>query len=566
MLLLTIKHMLNNWTTGFLLSTALLLVFPQYVWAQSSVSLSVTPTLFDVSVEPGDLWQSSIRVINPNDQPLTVYIEPVNFTSQNERGVSNFIPVQDDGELSGLTLAEWIIPTVSSLTIEPQTAESVSFTVAVPTEAPPGGQYAALLVSTQPPVTAGDTGSQVRTTQVVSSLFFMRVEGEVIERGQIRSFRALHRVADRPQNEFQLRFENLGTVHLQPQGYISIYNMWGQRRGEIPINQSTQFGKVLPEGIRQFNFGWESAFSLVDLGRYRAEVTVAYGSSDRAFVSAETYFWVIPVTGLVIVSSTLIFFVVLLTWLIRRYIRSVLAAAGVTSLPGKRPVVVAEGDLAITATTTSSTQSTAIHWSEPLRTLWSDWKSVWQQQSTAQTWYQTLWHFCMSYRVTLLGFALIALCLLGAWLFFQIVLSDEQAYEITVTEAEQQRVISSEALQLQRYHQSGVVSQPLELALDELAEFSDTELTIRIVNVSGVAGIAATAAWQLFDHAEFVVHDVDADIHRTERRSVIVFAPHATDVAQVFSRVFGNALLSPLPQGADQAADIIIYLGRDILP
>ena len=32
-------------------------------------------------------------------------------------------------------------------------------------------------------------------------------------------------------------------MHIQPQGDIKIFNMWGQERGVIPVNRQTMFGK-----------------------------------------------------------------------------------------------------------------------------------------------------------------------------------------------------------------------------------------------------------------------------------------------------------------------------------
>ena len=69
----------------------------------------------------------------------------------------------------------------------------------------------------------------------------------------------------------------------------------GQERGIIPINQASQFGNVLPESIRKFTFTWKGEWSVSDIGRYTAMATLAYGSEERQFASAKTYFWVIPV-------------------------------------------------------------------------------------------------------------------------------------------------------------------------------------------------------------------------------------------------------------------------------
>src|SRR3989344_5974808 len=75
------------------------------VQAQESLTLSISPSLFDMSVNPGQEWRSNLRVINVNDYDLTVYVDVVNFVSRGERGEGRFMPVSP-GEGEGGTLAQ----------------------------------------------------------------------------------------------------------------------------------------------------------------------------------------------------------------------------------------------------------------------------------------------------------------------------------------------------------------------------------------------------------------------------------------------------------------------------
>lgn len=306
------------------LSSLLLGVFP--LEAQEKQVMSVTPPLFQISALPGNVWQSSIKVVNGNNYPMTVYAEVVNFAAMGENGQGRFVPVVDGGEKT--TLAEWIEVNPGPYVVPPEKTTDISFFIDFPEDAPPGGHYAAILVTTRPPEKTD--GPAVRTAQAVTSLIFARIDGDVKELGTIREFRVVHPFVAKPEAEFSLRFENKGNVHLQPRGNITITNMWGTERGTIPINYQSHFGNVLPESIRDFKFTWQKEFSFTDVGRYRAEVTVGYGENGVKSVSSVTYFWVVPVKITLVTLSVLALFIGLIVWMVKAYVRRMLLLAGVS--------------------------------------------------------------------------------------------------------------------------------------------------------------------------------------------------------------------------------------------
>lgn len=289
--------------------------------------MSVTPPLFQLSALPGDIWQSTIRVINSNEYPLTVYAKVVNFAPEGEGGRGRFMPVLNPDE-NKATIAEWIEVAEGPYVISPEQTEEVSFFVEIPKDAAPGGHFAAILIGTEAPKNQDDSLAVV-TSQSVASLFFVRIEGDVIEDAIIREFSILDRSIEYPQAEFSLRFENKGNVHLQPRGNIVITNMWGKQRGLIPINNESHFGNVLPTSIRDFNFSWKGERSLADIGLYKAIVTLGYGEDGIKSASATAYFWVLPIKGALITFVVIALIIYAISWMIRRYVRNMLILAGV---------------------------------------------------------------------------------------------------------------------------------------------------------------------------------------------------------------------------------------------
>lgn len=303
---------------------ALACLAPFFAYAESSLSFTVTPPLVQLSLDPGDSWQSTIRVVNGNPYPLTVYPDPVVFRPTGEEGKGEFVP-STDGTKPDYTLAGWMEVPTEGVTIRPEQTYELPVRITIPEDAAPGGHYAALLIGNRAPSEGPGDGS-VSVTSAIATLFFLNVSGDVLERGRIRDFASDKAFYQEPNAQFNLRFENLGNVHLQPRGDITIYNMWGKRRGYLPVNQeTTDWGNVLPDSMRRFSFTWSGDIGLYDIGRYRAEATLGYGNAAVQYAGATTYFWIVPVVAVAKVVGTGVFLILLFAWVIRAYVRRALA-------------------------------------------------------------------------------------------------------------------------------------------------------------------------------------------------------------------------------------------------
>lgn len=427
----------------FLLNVFFLLMamaVPATISADSQ-SLSVTPPLFQLSIEPGDVWQSSVRVVNTNEFPLTVYAEVVNFVSEGEGGLGRFMPILKEDNVKA-TLAEWIEIPAGPHTISPGQTREVSFFIDVPEDAAPGGHFAAILISTEPPKSEG-TPMALLTTQTVASLFFMRIEGDVVEKGDIREFSVLGRSIELPEAEFSLRFENKGNVHLQPQGDIVIANMWGKERGIIPINQDTHFGNVLPESVRDFHFSWKGERSLTDIGRYKAIATLAYGEDGVKSVSTITYFWVIPIKGAFMTLGAILLFILAVTWMIRRYVRRMLLLAGVDPdyVEAERPSKENTRDVNLRSYTAVSA---------PLRSGVLDLRTRLDGATEFVGVLGTVGHFVVQYYRFFVALVILILGFVGLVMYIGEVGDPETDFEVTIEEGNAARTLTDEEVRNER--------------------------------------------------------------------------------------------------------------------
>jgi hypothetical protein len=523
------------------------LVLPKLLYAQNSLSLSVTPTLFEMAANPTQVWESSVKVINSNPYDITVFPSVVNFAPQGETGQGKFLPVFDHSA-DGTTLAEWIDIKNEPITIKSETSAQVPFRVMVPEDASPGGHFAAILISTQPP--KNDSGAlSVRTSQIVTSLFFVRIAGDVVEKGSIRSFSSIKSLVQKPNTEFELRFENKGNVHLQPRGEVTIYNMWGKERGSIPINHQTHFGNVLPDSIRKFSFSWSGEQSISDIGRYKAVALLAYGTGNTNFVSSASYFWIVPIKSLAITIFTLLFILFVVTYLIKLYVRKMLEVAGVPVDSQRRVFKTTKNDNDVMITNYKTIAG-------PVKTGYLDFTNKISSASAMVDKVLALFSFIKSYKIFFI--AIIFLLLVGylTYYFFNDVTETVKDYEVTINNSDlNETKLSSEEIIFSELSKGG--------SLTLKPESVNQNFTLSIINTSGQTGVGAEVALKLVN-ANYAVNELNAHQTRIDKNSVIVFDPEVTNEALQISKLLGGALPSArTASSTDDLSNITIFVGKN---
>lgn len=520
-------------TNGYLLASLLVsafLVWPLSSLAQGSITLSVSPTLFDMTASPTQSWTSSVRVINANPVPLQIYTDVVNFQPSGEGGQGTLAPVLSD-ESEGSTLAEWITIEDSERLIPAEQTVSIPFSINVPEDAAPGGHFAAILIGTRS--FDGVAGAaQVETSQVVTALVFLRVAGDIKESGQIRDFTTSRHISEGPTMDFSIRFENTGNVHLQPQGDITITNMWGKERGVLPINQNSQFGNVLPESIRKYTFTWSGDWSFADIGRYKAVATLAYGDQTRKFADSTTTFWVLPWRALLLALAIVGGLGWFIVWGIKLYIKRMLQLAGVT--PGLQREQRAK-PLRSSVSITAPIEEGILDLRSGLRTGTG---SLLQRVLTV----------AKSYKIFLLVCtALLVFIGLFVW-YLVLALSSERGYEVSYER-------NGEMIPVQADESEVDPTTPAPIVVNTLPE-------IALINRSGVTALADDVAQRLRQMG----YDVSIE-HTTqpviEDRTVIVYDPSLTEQMDRLQTQLAGALLSSFEVDDPDQPMVTIYIGTD---
>lgn len=285
---------LDRLLSYFFLAALIVTVIPITNRAEA---VSLSPLIFELSANPGDTVSNVLKVTNTDPYPVNIVIDIEDFSAIGEEGQ---VTLKQGEDSSTYSLAGWITATPNAFTIPANNSITVQFTINIPIDAEPGGHYSSVLAS----INATPVDGGVAIAQKIGSLLLLNVAGDVEEKLFIEELFVEPFSEYGPVNIIS-RFENTGSVHLKPRGFILIKNIFGQEVEQLDLPQKN----VLPKSIRRIEILWGER---IMFGRYEATLTAIYGSTNQP-LSAITTFWVIPwkiataiLVGIIILLSILI--------------------------------------------------------------------------------------------------------------------------------------------------------------------------------------------------------------------------------------------------------------------
>lgn len=267
------------------------------------------PASFPLELSPGESITKTIQVTNRLGREAEFSVDIEDFEGSSDLHQ----PVSLQGKNSGKYSAkDWIKTELDTFSLKHGQREFFDVTITVPESADPGDHYASVLVKTTSNKDTAETGANVQLTSRVGTLFFVKVPGDVVQKGKLQSFSATEPVVkEKKPIEFQTVFENTGTVRLTPFGSITITNMLGKQVSSIEI----QPFNVLRESTRLHTEQWDPGLGF---GRYRAVIHLNNSYNNKESVE-EIYFWILPVKEMSIAGVACILVLILFFW-IRRYV------------------------------------------------------------------------------------------------------------------------------------------------------------------------------------------------------------------------------------------------------
>ena len=282
-------------------------LFPSLTHAQE-VSLVVSPPRIDITANPGETIQKTIKITNDSaDRELILQARTFDFIVQDNLGT----PIRVTETASGRYLASpWFTLERSELVIPPKSTTQLVAIITIPQDALPGGHYAGVFF--EPVTNRGGKNTVSYTTTQVGSLFGITIAGDIKYDALVKSFQTKLNFNEFGPIDFTAELENQSDTHIRPTTKIVIHDMLGRQLTELPLDEVN----IFPYTSRLLNGTWNQVWGF---GRYTATLSAAYGPGLVA--SRTIYFWIMPYRLIAaIVVALLVLLAVFI--LIRRHLKS----------------------------------------------------------------------------------------------------------------------------------------------------------------------------------------------------------------------------------------------------
>jgi hypothetical protein len=268
-------------------------------------AFTIAPAIIELDVQPGETTRTTIRIENTSDSKRYYAFSIQKFIPKGNLGQQEFLPPEEtDG------LPEWIFFDRPILELEAGETASLPIIVRVPSDAAPGGHYAAVFFSEQSELVAGSVGIVART----GSLFFVTVGGSTNMDYAIERFAASEEHTSSLPIDFEAEVSNQGNTHFAPEGEIRVTNMFGNTVASYDLNPAGS--NILPSSSRVFQVRWEKRppdsedlfFGIKEewrnfgFGKYTATLKV---SVDGVEMERQAAVWIFPWRTLTVIGVLL---------------------------------------------------------------------------------------------------------------------------------------------------------------------------------------------------------------------------------------------------------------------
>lgn len=270
------------------------------------------PSKVEVKLKPGETTEKEITITNRTSGEKIFNVKVEDFSGSDDPSKTVIILGDERGPYS---LKDYLKPEVDEFVLKPKEQIRFKVKVELPSDATPGGLFGTVLISSGNQVNT-ENGESSGTTIVseLASLFFVRVEGDVVEEGTLEDFRISGTQGfwrEKAPEDFEILFRNKGNVYLNPYGYIEIKNLFGMKVAELEVQPYFS----LPDSLRARKIFWQGGNMF---GKYTATVYLNRGY-ENIVDEKSTTFWVIPLKTIGIIFVIVFGILCIGRWFLSKY-------------------------------------------------------------------------------------------------------------------------------------------------------------------------------------------------------------------------------------------------------
>ncbi len=280
---------------GTLLVT-LSLAFAVQTHAQTVLPLTVGPARQQITINPGEETQLSVKFYNQADSPISGLVKVADFIVDDDQGTPRIIENAEQASPK-FSASQWIELPFDRMTIAANDKAVVQFNLKVPADAKAGGRYAAIYFEPVSPFAqpVGESGASI--TPRIASLLYIRVSGPITENAFIsglfaKSFQEFGPIVVTGQ------INNTGDFHIRPRGVFTLSDGLGSLVAQTNLKESN----IFPDAARSFTttLGQKWMF-----GKFKVNLAASYGEKGQV-LNNSLYVWVMPWRAMIIVVLALI--------------------------------------------------------------------------------------------------------------------------------------------------------------------------------------------------------------------------------------------------------------------
>lgn len=263
----------------------------------------VGPGRAELVVRPGESVTTFISVANriSDGRVFDLTVEDIAGSADASQSVVLL------GDIRGpYTIKNYITFPENSFTLNLGERARIPVTITIPADAEPGGFYGSVLISTIRSSDEEETTQSARSPIIarIGTLFFVTVPGEVNRSGAVTDFTIKNKKwwYEKGPIDFNIVYENTGSIHLNPYGEVRIKNLFNEEVGFVEIEPWF----TLPQSLRTREFSWNRELLF---GRYTATAYINRGYDD-VVDEVSIAFWVMPwkiIGGVFLVVFILLF-------------------------------------------------------------------------------------------------------------------------------------------------------------------------------------------------------------------------------------------------------------------
>ena len=303
-MLLFVKKNLRS----LLILSVFLLTFSSFTPALAADFL-IKPLLIDEDAQARDVIAKDITITNLADHRLVFFVTVNGIEMDTSGKIKEFVSPSMTDQTS--TVASWLEVTRGRQEIDSGASTTIPLTVRVHPFAKPGVYYAFVGVisadnqpDAQAKVLRGDgDGTIVKITIKDKKSDLLRISTFLIDRF---IFLSNHR-------DIQIEVQNNGDADSVPKGEVIFYNSRGEEVSSVKVNEG---GITVPPGETR---ALQSEIPFSDkLGRFKANIKLDYGTTQKVSIFDTTQFFMIPVKLMILLVIAIVLFSLLVTYLLRR--------------------------------------------------------------------------------------------------------------------------------------------------------------------------------------------------------------------------------------------------------